>query len=344
MRNNLSVRITALALVVSGALWAGNPQRAGQAGASELLINPWARNAAWGGVNVAGVTGVQASFLNVAGTANTERTDIAFANTNWLMGAGISVNSFGLNQHVGDRGVLGASLVAVNYGDFDITNEANPNGGLGTISPTAITIGMSYAQRFTESIRGGINIKVYNASSNNLSTTAMCFDAGVQYVTGEDEKVKFGITLRNIGPSASYKGDGQVINLGVPGGQYSQAYKERSSTYELPVQLSLGGSYDFNFDENRVTMAVAFQSNSFQKDQFTVGGEYSFREKFMLRGGYSLYNNTDDDRTTSAISGLSAGAGVKLDMGESDLVIDYSYSDTDFFDGIHSIGIAINLK
>ena len=27
--------------------FAGNPQRAGQAGASELLINPWARTSGW---------------------------------------------------------------------------------------------------------------------------------------------------------------------------------------------------------------------------------------------------------------------------------------------------------
>ena len=36
--------------------FAGNEQRAGQAGASELLINPFARTSGWAGANVAGVT------------------------------------------------------------------------------------------------------------------------------------------------------------------------------------------------------------------------------------------------------------------------------------------------
>jgi hypothetical protein len=36
-------------------MWAGNKDRAGEAGASELLINPWARSSGWGGANTASV-------------------------------------------------------------------------------------------------------------------------------------------------------------------------------------------------------------------------------------------------------------------------------------------------
>ena len=43
--------------------FAGNPQRAGQAGASELLINPWARNSGLASANVAGVRGLEGFIL-----------------------------------------------------------------------------------------------------------------------------------------------------------------------------------------------------------------------------------------------------------------------------------------
>ncbi|MDD3744056.1 MAG: hypothetical protein PHX54_10580, partial [Lentimicrobiaceae bacterium] len=49
--------------------WAGNKDRSGQAGASELLINPWARSSGWGGANVANVRGLEGLFNNVAGSA-----------------------------------------------------------------------------------------------------------------------------------------------------------------------------------------------------------------------------------------------------------------------------------
>ncbi len=38
-------------LVPAGIALAGNPDRAGQAGATELLINPWARSTGWNGAN-----------------------------------------------------------------------------------------------------------------------------------------------------------------------------------------------------------------------------------------------------------------------------------------------------
>lgn len=40
-------------LILPIAALAGNKDRSGQAGASELLINTWARSSGWGGVNIA---------------------------------------------------------------------------------------------------------------------------------------------------------------------------------------------------------------------------------------------------------------------------------------------------
>ncbi len=88
----------AIALLPSAKLFAGNPDRAGQAGATELLINPWARSSGWGNANSGSVRGLEAMFGNVAGTAFTKKTDIIFAHTQWLKGSEINVNAFGLTQ------------------------------------------------------------------------------------------------------------------------------------------------------------------------------------------------------------------------------------------------------
>ena len=46
--NKIAVAVILFSLVAPyGKLKAGNPDRAGQAGASELLINPWARSSGW---------------------------------------------------------------------------------------------------------------------------------------------------------------------------------------------------------------------------------------------------------------------------------------------------------
>ncbi|MCX6296223.1 MAG: hypothetical protein NTX97_09175, partial [Bacteroidetes bacterium] len=102
-------------------LLAGNPDRSGQAGATELLINPWARSSGWAGANIAGARGLEASFLNVAGTAFTKKTELLFTRTNWLKGTDININAFGLTQRVGETGAIGLSVMSMDFGDIPIT-------------------------------------------------------------------------------------------------------------------------------------------------------------------------------------------------------------------------------
>ena len=50
-------------------MFAGNEDRVGEAGAYELLINPFPRSAGWGLANMSQVSGFEAIFLNPAGAA-----------------------------------------------------------------------------------------------------------------------------------------------------------------------------------------------------------------------------------------------------------------------------------
>ena len=87
------VILTALLMLCSVNANAGNEQRSGQAGATELLINPWARSSGWGGINTASVQGLEATFMNVAGLAGTVNTELVFSSTSWLFD--MQVNAFG---------------------------------------------------------------------------------------------------------------------------------------------------------------------------------------------------------------------------------------------------------
>ena len=76
-----AIFVLALASVSSLTVFAGNPDRAGSAGATQLLINPWTRSSGWALANSSMVKGVQAMYGNVAGLANSRKTELAFANT-----------------------------------------------------------------------------------------------------------------------------------------------------------------------------------------------------------------------------------------------------------------------
>ena len=72
-----------IALLGASTAFAGNPDRAGSAGAGQLLINPWAASNGLAGTNMASVTGLESTFSNVAGLAFVE---LAFMNSMYLSG------------------------------------------------------------------------------------------------------------------------------------------------------------------------------------------------------------------------------------------------------------------
>ena len=141
-----TILIVALIIVPVKDNFAGNEQRAGQAGASELLINPWARSSGWAGANVACVRGLEGMFNNVAGLAFTPKTELIFSRTNWLMyndNEAVSyINTFGFAQKVGESGVLALGIMSMDFGDIEITTEELPDGGIGTFSPKFMNIGL----------------------------------------------------------------------------------------------------------------------------------------------------------------------------------------------------------
>jgi hypothetical protein len=343
-------------LLASDTITAGNPDRAGQAGATQLLINPWARSSGWGGANMAGARGLESMFLNVAGTAFTRKTELMFARTQWLKGTDININAFGLTQRVGETGALGISIMSMDFGDIEITTVDNPEGGLGTYSPQFLNIGVSYAKGFSDNIFGGIALKVITEKTANVSARGICLDAGIQYVAGKNDQLKFGIALKNVGPRMKFSGDGLSFKTPVPAstnGSNVMTVEQRSAQFELPSLLSIGAGYDFYLSKDsasmkthRVTAMGSFVSNSFSKDEYKLGLEYGWKNMVMVRAGYTYEKGIfNKDERTTVFTGPSAGFTVEIPFGKnkSTFGLDYSYRATNPFNGTHSFGARINL-
>ena len=99
--------------------------------------------------------------------------------------------------------------------------------------------------------------------------------------------------------------------------------------------------------EHRLTLAGAFISNAFAKDQYVLGLEYSWNNLLQLRTGYCYESDmTDSELTKSVYTGLNAGASIVVPISRekgSFFSIDYSFRATRNFNGCHTIGAVINL-
>ena len=346
-----TIVIASLTIIIgltSTQVFAGNKDRAGQAGANELLVNPWAMSSGWGNAGMASVKGVDALWSNVAGISFTNTLDLDFSYTNWLAGSGTRVVSFGMLFRVSESVVAGLSVMSMSFGDIEITDTEHPDGGIGTYTPSLMNINIAIAKSFSNSIHGGFVLKIINESISDMSGTGVALDAGIQYVTGITDNIHFGIALKNIGPTMKYSGDGLSYSVLLDGMSSNLTVVQRADEFELPTQLNIGAAYDFNFQNNsRLTLAFNFNSNAFSKDQFIGGIEGSFRDILMLRAGYTfeegIFKDIEDAECTNVNRGLSLGATVQAPLNKKGLkvCIDYSYRNTAHWNGTHSVGARI---
>lgn len=351
---------------------AGNPARTGQAGASELLIDPWAGSSGFANANTSCVQGIEAQFLNVAGTAFTNHTEVILGNTDYLGGgAGINIAVAGFSQHVGSSGAIGLSVMSMNFGSIPITTYDNPDGGVGYFTPQFINIGLSYAKGFSDNIFGGLNAKLISESISNVHALGIAVDAGIQYVASVGKKAKqykennlhFGISLKNVGPPMKYSGDGLATEDNLPNGNSGTiTLEQRSQSFELPSLVNIGAAYDFHLamdstgkSMHRITVAANFTSNAFTQDEEEIGVEYGYKSFLSVRVGFDyqkgIFSSLSTDPVNSGgrltvFTGPCAGFTLQLPFGKnkmSSFGISYAYRATNPYQGCHTIGIRMNL-
>jgi hypothetical protein len=355
MRNFKNIlRNTAIigaAVLSCSSVFAGNEDRVGSAGATQLLVNPWARSTGSADAGIANVNGLEATFTNIAGLAYTKKTQIKFNYTNWLGNTGIRFLSAGLAQRISETSVISVSIQSMNFGEIDITTVELPEGGVGVFSPRVNVFNVGYAKQFTNSISGGINFKVISESISNLKANGVAIDAGIRYVTGEQEQIKFGIALKNVGPTMRYKGDGLATQINYVSTGGKATLEQRSQAFEMPSLLNIGGSYDFIFTENnKLSAMLGFTANSFGNDQYRLGFDYGMttdKAAFNLRAGYIYEKNIfSAENRTNALTGFTAGFSVDALVGtnKSALGLEYAMRLAGPFGLIHTIGATISLK
>ncbi len=353
-----------LILGFSGNVFAGNPERQGQAGAAQLTINGWARSSGMGWANGSSIKGAEAMFMNVAGLDRfTNKTELVFGRTEWLMGSGIAINNVALAQKVGDDGdggTFGLTVMQYSIKPIDITTEQNPYGGIGTFRVSMSNIGLAYAKSFSNNISAGIIAKMVSEGIPDANASGITLDVGVQYISTlrpvqgsiKKDDFKFGISMKNIGPDMIHTGDGLSYKGLLQNGTFTKTIQVKVDPIKMPALLNISASYDIRLDkdpnqyDNRLTMGFGFTNFSYSANQFTLAAEYAYKDFLTVRGGILYQDGIFAEKTRSSVfTGPMAGLSYDWKMGEDGNVVslDYSFRATNPFNGVHSFGIRIGL-
>ncbi len=345
-----------LCVLWTAVAFAGNPDRQGEAGAAQLLMNPWAPSAGLHSLGTSYVTGVEAMRLNPAGVSRFAGTQVMLGYANYLQGADISMQAIGVTSRVGERGALGFSVMSLDFGGIGITTTDQPEGTGALLNLSFINVGLTYSHQFENKVSVGFTLRGVSESSSDVSSFGFAIDAGVQYVTGEKDAFKFGLSLRNVGSRMTYGGQALATEAPNPdpSADYILTLQQRPAGFEMPSVLNIGASYDFltGLENHRLTLVGNFTANSFSRDEVGAGFEYAFREQFVVRTGY----RTNLDPATGAegtvadqaplYDGISAGASVRVPFQKGDptrrFSVDYAYRSTRIYGGTHNVGLSLS--
>lgn len=347
---NTGRRILSLILVLglaAAGVFGGGQNRMGTNAAPELLIPVGARDLAMGGASVATTAGIDAIYWNPAGLARSSfGTSAMFSHMSYI--ADIPVNYFAIGTTFEGFGSLGFSLKSLGIGDIAVTNEDFPDGTGEIISPTFVTLGLTYSRMLAENISIGATGNLITERIDRVSATGMGFSAGVQYANlGNVAGLNLGVAIKNIGPQMQFDGSA-LLRQGEVGENRQGYYKVAAGSFELPSTIEIGGSYTRTIaEDNTVTFVSLFQNNNFSVDEYKIGAEYAYRNYFFVRGGWNIAESKTDESIPSEadqtvyVYGGTAGVGVHSVVGDLDITVDYAYRSVKFLDGNHLISIKL---
>ena len=334
--------LLALGLVVAmtGPVHAGRGDKAGTSAAPELLIPIGARDFAVGGATLASTSGIEAIYWNPAGLSRMNSSSEAmFSHMNYIADIGVEYIAVGTTFE--GFGSIGLDLKSLSMGDIAVTTEDNPDGTGELFSPTYMTIGLTYSRLLTDRISVGLTTVLISERIDRVSATGVAFNIGLQYsgfanVAG----LAIGVAVKNIGPSMTFDGSGLIRQATATGTtRPATPLKIQAATDELPSTIELGVAYTYRpQDQHALNISGLFVNNNFSDDEYKLGAEYGFDNRFFLRGGYNFSQESVDN---SYIYGFTAGAGVSASMSGLNLSVDYAYRAVDFFQDNHVFAIRL---
>jgi hypothetical protein len=315
----------------------GQQQKLAQTGLKFLSTSLDPRAAAMGDAVTAVDGGSEMMFYNPAGMASQSTfLNVSFGQLQWIADINYDQVSLSFAPRNGRFGVIGISVVSVDYGELQGTIRAdNDQGFLETeiFSPSATAIGVAYARALTNRFSVGGQIKF---AHQNLGSNVQELDENGGFVTAAN---RINVTAFDFG--VLYRTGFRSMTFAFSARNFSEEVKYVDESFQLPLTMKIGLAMDvldLTRDENDKTHSLLVSIDAENprdfSEQLKIGTEYVFLEAFSLRAGYAF--PTDEQ-------GLNLGAGVFRRVGGVGIGADYAYTDFGVFSKVHRFALRLSL-
>ncbi len=285
----------------------------GQVGGAELKIGFGPRPVAMGEAFVAQADDLNSTAWNPAGLAQIPGHEAGFMHSIYLEETSLEYLAY--VQPVFKGAGVGVNLIYLNYGKMDKVNEQMELEG--DFTPSVLIGSIGYGQWLMPVLAVGGAIKVISQNIDAESYTAVAVDLGFLFKLGL-EGLRLGLVVQNLGT--------QLAESDLP------MNAKAGAACVLPFKFADKDIWNLLLDVNLPFGDINYTSAN-------IGTEYWFNNMIALRAGYKV----KDTGGLGGITGLTAGAGVKIPVGEA-LAINLDYAMLSFGDlGLtHQIAVAVN--
>jgi len=300
--------------------------RSGTSGYQFLKINVDARSSSMGGSNVADAMDGSSLYLNPALAVQLDHNQLYLSHTAYF--AGIDLNYLSYIHKIGSI-ALGGSLMYLDSGVMDETNEFNPFGTGRTFRTVHMAAGFTFSQELTTLFSYGVTMKYLDERIEELQAQTVVLDVGFFYRVGTTG-LRFAIGLNNFGLDATP--EGETIRNTLEG----EIIETEFESVSPPTTFSIGAAYDaYRSDNINVLVTGQVTNPSDNAERFSLGSELTYLNQFFIRTGYEF--GVDEAKLPSF------GVGFKLPFAGYSAAIDYGFSTRDRLGSLHRIALKFNL-
>ncbi|MEW6050092.1 MAG: PorV/PorQ family protein [Candidatus Zixiibacteriota bacterium] len=209
-------------------------------------------------------------------------------------------------------GVVGVGFHYLSSGYMNITTYSHQQSSGQQFSAEDYALSLGYGRYLTDRFSIGVNVKYVSERFYEYTDHGWSADVGTNYDTGF-RGFKIAMVITNFGP------DLKLIE----------------KAYPLPINFKFGASINVVENLNHlVTFAAEGAHPSDNLEKYNAGIEYTFKDRFVLRGG---------SRFNYDVDGFTFGGGVRVPYGkESELRFDYAYQDFGILTEVHRFSMALS--
>jgi len=334
-------------------------------GVTSLAIAPDARGGAMGDLGVATEADANSQYWNPSKYPfNIARAGVSASYTPWLRKLVNDINLANLSgfYRIGDYSALSASLRYFSLGEVMLSEADDAM----TISPYEFAVDVAYSRMLSENFSMGVGLRfiysdiTYDYTAESSAGKAFAADISMYrngyFMMGNREcSFAWGLNINNIGSKISYGGTDNAdfiptnlrlgCNFTVPFNEYNRlsiaadANKLLVPTYPKQEDGETDEDYTDRVQKEYYDVSPIsgiFKSfhdapngakEEFQEIQWSLGMEYNYNDRFMVRLGYHHENENKGNRKY-----VTAGAGFHMSVFTVDAAYVFSTSQSNPLD------------